>query len=158
MDDFTSRDAAASLSLLSHTAVNCNEKLNLFNNRNNFDSEEEDLESSAPFFDQYYNEWGSTAIKLQTNFEAPQFQMDWSHVKEYVQICYNVGRGNKSNTTGKDALFILLTTTKNGGQWEMLGCVFKMKGPTVLSNTLLHASVMYIDICAHLKTLWDLNG
>lgn len=39
-------------------------------------------------------------------------------------------KGEKSENTGKDTLFMFMTVFKHGGQWDMLGQSFKIKGPT----------------------------
>ena len=65
-----------------------------------------------------------------TNFEPAEFEEIWLLVEEFISQNYNVGRGKKSEVTGKDALFMLMTVLKYGGQWDMLARIFLMKGPT----------------------------
>lgn len=43
---------------------------------------------------------------------------------------WNVGRGRKFKTSGKYAFFILLTIVKHGSNWDFLGVLFDLKGPT----------------------------
>ena len=43
---------------------------------------------------------------------------------------YNAGRGQKCKVSGKDILFMLLIVLKHGGHWDLLGRIFKIKGPT----------------------------
>lgn len=114
MNEFRSHDATASLRLLSYTSVNRNEQLEQFNNGNALDSGEEEPDSPASLVDQFYNEGGSSAIKTPTNFEAPQLEIVWTYVQEYVKSSYNVGRGKKSKITAKDSYCMLFTKPKHG--------------------------------------------
>ena len=50
-------------------------------------------------------------------------------LETYIELNYNVDRGEKCHASGKDILFMLLAVVKYGGNWDILGRVFKIKGP-----------------------------
>ena len=65
-----------------------------------------------------------------TNFSATEFSFLWNLIGSFVLANWNVGRGRKSPFSAEDVLFMLLATMRHGGQWDILGKMFKIKGPT----------------------------
>lgn len=85
---------------------------------------------SVPFLMYFMRQGGTDTIMHITNFNAKEFQIPWNSCAPFKERNWNVGRGRKSLFTIKEVLFMLLSVLKNGGNWDFLGCVFKMKGPT----------------------------
>jgi len=130
MADFDTHDAAAGLLMLATTAVERDEALLQFSATNDLSSMDDEGDSPCPYFDKFYSDGGSAAIKSMTNLEEPQFEMIWAHLENFVRHGYNISRGQKSKVSGTDALFMLMVTIKHGGHWDVLARVFKLKGPT----------------------------
>ena len=122
--------AAAALQLLADPAVERDNEIAQFSPHRLSFSSDDDADSPCPLFDTFYNEGGAEAIRSMTNVLPRNFELLWNHLSEYVTQTYNVGRGQRSKVSGKDALFITMTVLKHGGQWDMLARVFSMKGPT----------------------------
>ena len=49
-------------------------------------------------------------------------------VESFAKVHYCSVRGKKCKVTGKYMLFMSLTVLKHGGQWDVLGRIFKLKG------------------------------
>ena len=130
MTDFNAQDANTALHLLSEVALQREEEISNYNIVPDQDESDNEADSPCPYFDQFFENGGTTAIIDMCNFDANEFELLWQLVETHVTQNYNTGRGKKSHVSGKDMLFMFLTTLKHGGHWDILGRVFKIKGPT----------------------------
>ncbi len=85
------------------------------------------VESPSPIYDSFFAQNGFATIHLLTNFSSVEFNQIYDFIKEFVSANWNVGRGKKCEFGGKDMLFMVLVTMKNGGTWEFLGNMFLIK-------------------------------
>lgn len=95
------------------------------------ESSDEEEGSNSPIFDSFYKDGGSNAIKGMCNFTAGEFDQIWMLIFDHVSTTWNVGRGKKSNLTGKDMLFMSLCVLKHGQQWELTARLFKISCSTL---------------------------
>lgn len=130
MVNFEAGDATAALNLLSDIALRREEDIANYSVERDQQSSDEESDSPCPYFDQFLNQGGDGAIQDMCNFTALEFEQLWNLLESFIKTHYNVGRGKKSHVTGKDALFMFLAVLKHGGHWDVLGRVFKLKGPT----------------------------
>lgn len=130
MAEFNTQDAGTALNLLADIALEREEDISNFNTSRDQNDSDEESDSSCPYFDKFFEEGGTQAISDMCNFNASEFEFLWQLLESFVLQNYNSGRGKKCHVTGKDMLFMLLTVMKHGGHWDILGRVFKIKGPT----------------------------
>lgn len=64
------------------------------------------------------------------NFNPGELEYLWSMFGNFVATHYNVGRGRRSDVSGKDAFLMVLTVLKYGGDWHFLAKLFGKKVPT----------------------------
>ena len=58
--------------------------------------------SRTPAFDKFYSTGGPEAIIQMTEFDVNGFGKPWLLVPDHVSTSWNVGRGRKSRSSGKD--------------------------------------------------------
>ena len=97
-------------------------------------SDNEEADSPCPIFDTWFSEGGADAVRRLTNFTPREINLLWSTVRSHVTRYWNVGRGRRSQFTGKDVLFMLLAVMKHGGTWDMNAHVFQIKTPTFIKT------------------------
>ena len=129
MAEFSQQDAVSALNLLAEVSLRHEQEIANYSANVN-QNMEDDLDSNSPYFDEFYNEGGAKAIKELTNFYPAQFEEIWLIVQEFITKNYNSGRGKRCKVSGKDILLMLMTVLKHGGQWDLLGRIFNIKGPT----------------------------
>ena len=74
---------------------------------------------------------GSKAKKDLTNFSAKEFEQIKLNLQSFITRHYNTGRGNRSQAADRDVLLILFIGITPGGQWNVIGRFFDIKGPTL---------------------------
>ena len=149
MTDFNAQEANTELRLLSKVAVLREEEISYYNIVPDQDESDNDTDSLFPYFDHFFENGGSTAITDMCNFDANEFELLWQLVERYATKSYNKGGGKKSHNSRKDILYMFLTTLKDGGHWEILDRVFKIKGPTFERMITKYVTM----ICSHLHDL-----
>lgn len=65
-----------------------------------------------------------------TNVSQMEFDAIWNALSQFITTNYNVGRGRKSPRKANDVLLMTFVVLKHGGQWDFLGRMFNIKGPT----------------------------
>lgn len=65
-----------------------------------------------------------------SNFSPRKFNVVRKELSGHVAKNWKVGRGRKLLHCPKDVIFMVLTVVKHGGNWDFLGNMFKIKGPT----------------------------
>ncbi|ETV99002.1 hypothetical protein H310_08475 [Aphanomyces invadans] len=70
------------------------------------------------------------AMLTMTGFSATEFNTLWSVVKMHAMSSWNEGRGRRSQTTAKDAFFMLLCVMKHYDTWDKHALDFDIKAPT----------------------------
>ena len=129
MANYLRRDAASALSLLAEAALQREQNLAEHNGDQRDESSDDEADSVCPYFDAFYAEGGVQGIKDMINFTPVEFEEIWLHIARFVTTNYNCGRGKRSKVKGKDMVFMLLVVLKHGGRWDILGQVFRIKGP-----------------------------
>ena len=130
MANLTAYDATRDLRLLEDAAIERQTTLAEYDRASAPVESDDENDSDCPIFDLFYDSGGSRSIVKMTNFTPRKFLAIWNAVSGDVMQKWNVGRGRKSQYTGKDALFMLLTVLKHGGSWDSLAQMFKIKGLT----------------------------
>lgn len=130
MSTFDDETVPNALKILADAAAARDSELQRFNQLPDIIDSDEDSDSPCPVFDLFLNDGGPAAIISMTNFSPSEFEQIWAHLGDFVCKNYNVGRGKKYSTGGKDALFMTITVLKHGGQWDILARIFRMKGPS----------------------------
>ena len=88
------------------------------------------FEYNTPVIDAFVEASGPSVYMKMANFSAAEFEFLWTSTISLVLANWKVGRVRKSAFSGEDVLLMLLSTLKHGGQWDFLGKMFKIKGPT----------------------------
>ena len=65
-----------------------------------------------------------------TNLSLIEFHDIYGRLQDHISKNYNCGRGKRSKYAAKDVFFMSLAVCKHSGQWEFLGKLFNIKGPT----------------------------
>ena len=130
MQNISATEATAGVQILADTALRRDEAFSRYETTPLNDSSDEECDSPSPILDTFYQSGGSASIVKMTNFNIRQFESIWTTFADFITSKFNVGRGRKSPFTSKDVLFIVITVLKHGGNWDLLGRVFKIKGPT----------------------------
>ncbi|KAF0766401.1 hypothetical protein AaE_002924 [Aphanomyces astaci] len=88
-------------------------------------------DSSIPIIDHVLQESGDEGFRVMTNFTAAEFQVLWDIIQVQLTARWTEGRGSKSKTSPKDALFMILTVLKHYQAWEKHEIIdFGFKAPT----------------------------
>ncbi|KAF0769486.1 hypothetical protein AaE_002691, partial [Aphanomyces astaci] len=118
--------------------------------------DDDDDEAPAPIMDLFIQTRGPTVVHELTNFSPAEFNMLWLDIQPYVNVNWNVGSGRKCQVTGRDMLFMALTSLKHCGSWDVVAAVFKEKPPTFstrvtgfLTILLPHLKTKYIESVAN---------
>ncbi|KAK1932496.1 hypothetical protein P3T76_012080 [Phytophthora citrophthora] len=77
-----------------------------------------------------------------TNFAPIEFERLWGYLRNHLRDNWNVGRGRKCAQRPMDVLFMLLTTLKHCGKWDVVAGVFKIKPPKFQKMILSFATVL----------------
>ncbi|RLO00854.1 hypothetical protein DYB28_010362 [Aphanomyces astaci] len=95
-----------------------------------------------------------------TNFSPSEFNVLWADISLYVNKSWNVGSGRKCEVSNRDMLFMLLTTLKTSGSWDIVATIFKEASPTFQQRVMnfvrvLHPFVMrkYVNALADKWTM-----
>ena len=123
-------DAKNALRLLADAAVEREAVIDEYDIDPQKEDSDDEYAPTSPVFDKFYNAGGSEAITQMTNFDVNEFGELWLLLQDHVSKSWNVGRGRRSQFSGKDVLLFTLTALKNGGQWDYLGRLFGISGPT----------------------------
>ena len=62
-----------------------------------------------------------------TNFTAVEFQSLWDKVAEHTGRHWNKSRERRCQHNAKDAIYIPLSSLKQGGLWDFTAYMFGMK-------------------------------
>lgn len=89
-----------------------------------------DGDAECPFFESFYAEGGNQSIKTMCNLTAPEFRLLYNKMHDEIVENWNTGRGRRSPFKAMDVFFMLLTTMKHGGSWDVLGKMFNIKTST----------------------------
>ncbi|KAF0710544.1 hypothetical protein AaE_012476 [Aphanomyces astaci] len=94
-----------------------------------------------PMMDKFLIDLGSEGIRSMTNFTVTEFESLWAMVDDAMNTAWMEGRGRRSTTSPKDALFMALTVLKHFSTWEKHAADFGYKAPTFekLIMRVLHA-------------------
>jgi len=65
------------------------------------------------------------------NFNCSEFERLWRRCSTILTQRLTMGRGNKTDVTPKDLLFIVLCVLKAAINWDLMGSIFEKKGPTL---------------------------
>jgi hypothetical protein len=104
-------------------------------------SDNDDEPSLSAVYDQFFAIGSDTIMRL-TNFSHGEISRLWRRMESFVALNWNVGRGKKCSYGGKDVLFMLLTSLKHCGKWDIVASVFKVNPPTFQKMILKFASVV----------------
>ncbi|ETV66071.1 hypothetical protein H257_17342 [Aphanomyces astaci] len=80
--------------------------------------------------DKFITDLGSEGIRTLTNFTVTEFETLWSFVDTAMQSAWMEGRGRRSPTSTKDAMFMALTVLKHFSSWEKHAADYGFKAPT----------------------------
>ncbi|KAF0708354.1 hypothetical protein AaE_013251 [Aphanomyces astaci] len=80
--------------------------------------------------DKFITDLGSEGIRTLTNFTVTEFETLWSFVDTAMQSAWMEGRGRRSPTSPKDAMFMALTVLKHFSSWEKHAADYGFKAPT----------------------------
>ncbi|KAF0683493.1 hypothetical protein As57867_024385, partial [Aphanomyces stellatus] len=94
------------------------------------DEMDAEIESSAPVYDAFFQERGPQGIHTMTNFSPSEINILWCDVRHFVMKHWNVVSGRKCTVSPRDLLFMLLTSMKHCGSWDVVGAVFQEKAPS----------------------------
>ena len=130
MQNISTTEATVGIQILTDTALRRDEAFSRYETTSLNDSSDEECDSPSPILDTFYQNGGSASTVQMTNFYIRQFQSIWTTFADSITSKFNVGRGRQSPFTGKDVLFMVITVLKHGGNWHLLGRIFKIKGPT----------------------------
>ncbi|RHY00244.1 hypothetical protein DYB36_013312 [Aphanomyces astaci] len=70
-------------------------------------------DSSSPIIDHVLQESGDEGFRVMMNFTAAEFQVLWDIIQVQLTARWTEGRGSRSKTSPKDALFMTLTVLKH---------------------------------------------
>jgi hypothetical protein len=98
------------------------------------DDNDHETDSPCPIFTRIYTDGGSEGVRRLTNFSVREIGLLWTSVKTHVARYWNVGRGRRSQFSGKDVLLMMLTVLKVGGTWDSLAHIFMLKTPTFIKT------------------------
>ncbi len=129
MSEFDSQDAARALASIAELTIENNERFEDVSSLPQGSQSDNEEDSPCPYFDEFYNQ-GPTNIVKMTNFTASEFEQLWILFQTFIFQNYNLRWGQKCSVRAKDMLFMLLVVIKFGGQWDALGRLFKINGPT----------------------------
>lgn len=105
---------------------------------------------------------GGEGIVEMINFSPKQFESLWSDLEELFMRTHNVGRGQRTKVTFKDALLIMLTVMKHGGLWQVQAKLFAMKAPKMgllVANFLFNISEYFHQyLVMNTEAFLPLNG
>ncbi|RHY26367.1 hypothetical protein DYB32_007688 [Aphanomyces invadans] len=82
-------------------------------------------ESTSPIYDAHLDSQGPDGIHILTNFSPSEFTLLWAEVRNHIARHWNVGSGRKSDVSARDMLFIVLTSLKHCGTWDIVAAVFQ---------------------------------
>ena len=139
--------ASRALKILSERSANRQEELDRFENAVQPSDVESDDESDSPFLDQFVEEGGGEAVHQMTNFSLSEFLAIWNVIEDTCATSWMSGRGRRKTFRPKDVLLMTMTTIKHGGNWDLLGKNFNVRGNTfertVISFVTLVGPVLY---------------
>ncbi|RHY63020.1 hypothetical protein DYB30_006351 [Aphanomyces astaci] len=103
--------------------------------------DDEDYDSTSPVLDAFIKTRGPAVVHELTNFSLSEFNLVWKDLQSSVSQEWNVGSGRKCEVSGRDMLFMTLTSMNHCGSWDVVSVVFKEKSPTFSKrvNTFLAA-------------------
>ncbi len=95
--------------------------------------EESDIESdsTAPLLDRFYANGVSKTLLQMTNFNCCEFDHLWHHRHTVLSKTFTLGRGEKTDVSPKDILFIVLCVMKAATNLDLMGEIFEKNGPTL---------------------------
>ncbi|RHZ03062.1 hypothetical protein DYB31_013581, partial [Aphanomyces astaci] len=88
---------------------------------------------------------GPAVVHELTNFSLSEFKLVWKDLQFSVSQEWNVGSGRKCEVSGRDMLFMTLTSMKHCGSWDVVSVVFKEKSPMFLAAIHPTLRAKYID-------------
>ena len=92
MNNFTENDAVSALNMLAEASLKREQDIATFSVVRDQDTSDDEVDSECPFFDQFYNQGGASAVKGMINFTPLQFEQLWLLVSDYVGKNYYCGR------------------------------------------------------------------
>ena len=130
IDSISRKDASTALKLLAEASATRQEELSKYEEDPDLSHTDEEVESDSPISDEFFSEGGQAAIAQLTNFTMVELNGVWDIIQTNVEQEWGSGRGRNSNFKPKDVLLITLTVLKYAGNWDFLGRMLKVKGPT----------------------------
>lgn len=125
----TPSHAASALDALLAAANQMHENLEQYDDTNLLSSEDEN-QSENTIYDGFLNSIGAGGIHKMTNFSPHELERFYESFREQLLRVWNTGRGNRCRYSPFDNFFMTLTVLKNGGSWDFLAAIFKLKAPT----------------------------
>ncbi|ETW04844.1 hypothetical protein H310_03967 [Aphanomyces invadans] len=121
-----------------------------------------DLDTPAPVLDAFVQAKGPSVEHQMTNFSLTEFNLLWSDLQSTINRRWNIGSGRKCDVTGRDMLFMTVTSMKHCGSWDVVATMFSVNSPTfskrvttLLTAILPYLKSKYIDNIAAKWTMWD---
>lgn len=96
-----------------------------------------------------------------TTFNPRELKRAYDRFRDSILQQWNMGRGKESTFKARDVFLMLLTALRNGGQWDIIGHVFRIKGPTfeqLISEFVTVLSPMvYGELVSGLCSKWTIE-
>ncbi|ETV64468.1 hypothetical protein H257_18653 [Aphanomyces astaci] len=94
------------------------------------DRQDEVSDSTCRVLDKILGDSGEEGVRVMTNFTRREFDILWRYVEVTLKARWQDGRGSKSTTSPKGALFMTLTVLKHYHTWEKYTMDFGYSPPT----------------------------
>ncbi|RHZ17803.1 hypothetical protein DYB37_012547 [Aphanomyces astaci] len=107
-----------------------------------------DHDSPAPVLDAFIQAKGPNVVHQMTNFSLSEFNVLWSDLQSTVNRRWNTGSGRKCDVTGRDMLFMAVTSMKHCGTWDVVATMFAAASPTFSKRVITFLEAIH----PHLKT------
>ncbi|RHY42117.1 hypothetical protein DYB34_009546 [Aphanomyces astaci] len=107
-----------------------------------------DHDSPAPVLDAFIQAKGPNVVHQMTNFSLSEFNVLWSDLQSTVNRRWNNGSGRKCDVTGRDMLFMAVTSMKHCGTWDVVATMFAAASPTFSKRVITFLEAIH----PHLKT------
>ena len=117
MTPITPQDAAEALNILADTALQRQKELRDYANVDAPTESDDEADSSSPIFNFFHTSGGSKVIGDMINFFTPRVPSFMVRNMRSCDCQVECWKRPKSYYTGKDVLFMMLTTVKHGEHW-----------------------------------------
>ncbi|RHY08153.1 hypothetical protein DYB36_012521, partial [Aphanomyces astaci] len=106
-------------------------------------------DSMQPIMDKTLQDAGPEGFRVMTNFTPAEFDVLWGIIELPMQARWNEGRGAKTKTSARDAVFIALAVLKHYQSWEKHALDFGFKAPTFQKLVQRTLDVIGPTLCRH---------